>query len=160
MSKVVVHWNYAMHEFLHKYIYTSLLSYGYFIAMIGSFVMSSLLHGFNFQLTAVLMSLAYYAYSESVFRSRLAHRLSACVKSRSCPSNCSHKRNKLSIITFSINMVFFVLNVYHLIYLGMPFDGTAEEVGYSWHHTLGHWKRWNFLSHLLTTGLLALSFII
>ncbi|KAI6226868.1 MBOAT family protein [Aphelenchoides besseyi] len=160
MSEVVVHWNHSMHEFLHKYIYTSLLSYGYFVAMIGSFVMSSLLHGFNFQLTAVLMSLAYYAYSESVFRSRLAHRLSACVRSRSCSSNCLHKRNNLSIITFTINMLFFALNVYHLIYLGMPFDGTAEEVGYSWHHTLDHWKRWNFSSHLLNTGLLVLSFII
>jgi hypothetical protein len=38
----------------------------------------------------------------------------------------------------------------------MPFDGTAEEEGYSWTHTISHWKRWNFSCHLI--NLLAVFF--
>lgn len=59
MGEVVVYWNYAMHEFLHKCksllivysailgcldVFKQLLVYGYFIAIIGSFLVSSLLH--------------------------------------------------------------------------------------------------------------------
>lgn len=144
MGEVVVHWNYSMHEFLHKCkrpnddisllccldVFRQLLSYGYFVAIIGSFSMSSLLHvrkvfkldiylsiqGFNFQLTAVLISLAFYAYSEngkhlsylssshiviSVFRSKLSGRFGACIKSRPCPEQCNHPNKKVNKYQFT-----------------------------------------------------------
>ncbi|KAI6191167.1 MBOAT family protein [Aphelenchoides bicaudatus] len=160
MGEVVVHWNYSMHEFLHKYVFKQLISYGYFVAIVGSFLMSSLLHGFNFQLTAVLISLAFYAYAENIFRSKLAQKLNACVKSRDCSDKCAHSNKKLSVLAFTINSLFMLLNIYHLIYLGMPFDGTAEEEGYSWYHTVRHWQRWNFSSHIISLAVLFLGFLI
>ena len=58
--------------------------------MLLTFVVSSFLHGFNFQLTAVLLSLGFYAYAESRLRAKLAKWLDACVESRQC-KECEHK---------------------------------------------------------------------
>jgi len=62
-----------------------------------TFTISSFLHGFNFQLTAVLVSLGFYAYGESRLRVRLAYSLGACVESRQCRADCKH-RHKVRIV--------------------------------------------------------------
>lgn len=56
-----------------------------------------------------------------------------------------------------INAMFVTLNMYHLVYLGMVFDGTADEEGYSYAHTIEHWRRWSFSSPLVVCALYALS---
>ncbi|VDM52599.1 unnamed protein product [Angiostrongylus costaricensis] len=60
---VVTAWNMPMHRFLH--VYLKFLSLGSAGSIFASFVVSSLLHGFNFQITAVLLSLGFVSYFEN-----------------------------------------------------------------------------------------------
>ncbi|CAD5227828.1 unnamed protein product [Bursaphelenchus okinawaensis] len=148
MSEVVIHWNYPMHEFLHKYIFRRLVHTNYALAMLATFAMSSILHGLNFQLSAVLTSLAFYAYVETVFRQKLGNLLNVCATGKKC-KKCTHQSDNTSVTAIAISLIFTMINVYHLIYLGMAFDGTEQETGYSYKHTISHWSRWNFSSHLI-----------
>ncbi|CAD5235233.1 unnamed protein product [Bursaphelenchus xylophilus] len=159
MGQVVVHWNYPMHQFLHQYVFRRVLSSGYALAMLASFAMSSILHGLNFQLSAVLTSLAFYAYVESIFRRKLSNFLGVCAMDRKCPEKCPHTHKENSFQALAINLIFTFLNIYHLIYLGMPFDGTLQETGYSFSHTISHWSRWNFSSHLIASFMLFLGLL-
>uniref|UniRef100_A0A0K0DFZ9 Protein-serine O-palmitoleoyltransferase porcupine n=1 Tax=Angiostrongylus cantonensis TaxID=6313 RepID=A0A0K0DFZ9_ANGCA len=63
LVEVVTVWNMPMHRFLH--VYLKFLSLGSAGSIFASFVVSSLLHGFNFQITAVLLSLGFVSYFEN-----------------------------------------------------------------------------------------------
>ncbi|KAI1701720.1 MBOAT, membrane-bound o-acyltransferase family domain-containing protein [Ditylenchus destructor] len=163
LTEVVVFWNLPMHSFLHKYIFRKTChNFGYFAAMISTFLASALLHGFNFQLTAVLLSLGFYAYVESTFRKRLALKLSACIESRNCGPKCTHRHKKWNFWVLAVNIAFVFLNIFHLAYLGAPFQQIeAQQHGYSWQHTLSVWgKDWRFSSHIISVIILILSFIL
>ena len=120
------------------------------MAVILTFLTSALMHGLNFQISSILISLGVFAYSESIFRSRLSKRLNLCIKSRPCKT-CNHQTETtsfLKIITYLINFIFMLTNIVLLVYLGMPFDNSEiAVVGYSMKHTLGHWGRWKFGGH-------------
>ncbi|KAI1703512.1 MBOAT, membrane-bound o-acyltransferase family domain-containing protein [Ditylenchus destructor] len=163
LTEVVVFWNLPMHSFLHKYIFRKAChNFGYFAAMVSTFLASALLHGFNFQLTAVLLSLGFYAYVESTFRKQLASILSACIESRSCGPKCTHRHKKWNFWVLAINVAFVFLNIFHLAYLGAPFQQIeAQQHGYSWQHTLSVWaKDWRFSSHIISVIILIFSFIL
>ncbi|CAH8477555.1 unnamed protein product [Heterobilharzia americana] len=68
LVEVVIQWNIPMHNWLKQYIYKPLRAYGHIYAILGTYTVSSLLHGLNFQLSAVLFSIGIYAYIEYVFR--------------------------------------------------------------------------------------------
>uniref|UniRef100_A0A915D736 Protein-serine O-palmitoleoyltransferase porcupine n=1 Tax=Ditylenchus dipsaci TaxID=166011 RepID=A0A915D736_9BILA len=110
MSDVVVYWNMPMHRFLHKYIFQKTrFNFGYATAMFSTFLASSLLHGFNFLLTAVLLSLGFYAYAESAFRNGLSNKLNACLKSRKCVPDCQHRFKKNEFWVAALNLAFVFL---------------------------------------------------
>lgn len=57
-------------------------------------------------------------------------------------------------------MVFRALALIHLVYLGMVFDDSKAETGYSWKHTHSVWADSYYFSHVigLFTILLSLAF--
>ncbi|XGW06319.1 hypothetical protein V3C99_016544 [Haemonchus contortus] len=159
LVEVVVAWNIPMHRFLHTYVYSNFISFGNALSILVSFAVSSLLHGFNFQISAVLLSLGFACYFENSFRNRLSRRFSMCVRARPC-RNCNHKRKSGQWQTLFINVLFFAVSVYQLIYLGAPFDGEGAEIGYEMSHTIATWRRHRFFGHGITAGIAVLSFCI
>ncbi|CDW56463.1 MBOAT domain containing protein [Trichuris trichiura] len=130
---VVISWNRSMHLFLKKYVFKPLSGYGKFVALFLTYCVSSLLHGFNFQLSAVLLSLGLYTYSEHLLRERLSEKLDACVGARRCTGPCSHNRKETHQITWFCNGAFLLLSLFHLAYLGMVYDSSdlQEQVCYT-----------------------------
>ncbi|XP_024940502.1 protein-serine O-palmitoleoyltransferase porcupine isoform X2 [Cephus cinctus] len=94
LVQVVVCWNIPMHFWLKTYIFRpSVMHLGKFGAVIVTYLTSSLLHGLNFQLAAVLLSLGFYTYVEFQLRSILANTFDACIASKRCSDRkCSHAR--------------------------------------------------------------------
>uniref|UniRef100_A0A7E4WBT2 Protein-serine O-palmitoleoyltransferase porcupine n=1 Tax=Panagrellus redivivus TaxID=6233 RepID=A0A7E4WBT2_PANRE len=114
MDEVVRYWNLSLHEFLHTYIYTKTKSISRPIAIILTFAASALLHGTNFQIGSVLISLSGFGIAESVFRSKLAHHLNLCIKSRPCKDNCGHRTGYsiwTTLATKLLNFVFMLINI-------------------------------------------------
>jgi porcupine-like protein len=131
MSMVATNWNLPMHKFLKNYVYKPSRRYlGQFGAVLLTFSTSALLHGMNFQLSAVLLSLGIYAFIESVLRMKLSKRLDACVLDRPCSqSGCGHRHKSQEWWVVLVNTGFVLLNLFHLAYLGVMFDVTNEEPG-------------------------------
>lgn len=109
LVQVVVYWNMPMHHWLKtcklsqaensvsdyyknsnamlmffclsyfKDVFRTTISYGSFTAVLSTYAASSLLHGLNFQLSAVLLSLGAYTYVEYMLRQKLANTFHACI---------------------------------------------------------------------------------
>ncbi|KAK7503550.1 hypothetical protein BaRGS_00005089 [Batillaria attramentaria] len=153
LVEVVTNWNLPMHYWLKTYVFRAARPYGTFAAVIFTYAASSLLHGLNFQLAAVLFSLGFYSYVEYVFRAKLSRIFSACIQAKRCKEGCDHtykQRHPLVIVT---NLFFLALSVLHLAYLGLMFDSSSqEEQGYTMEHTLTKWYDLGFLSHKIAIG--------
>ncbi|KHN76160.1 putative protein-cysteine N-palmitoyltransferase porcupine [Toxocara canis] len=157
---VVVSWSIPMHRFLQKYIFLEVRRYGAAAAIFFTYMVSSLLHGINFQLSAVLLSLGLYTYVETRVRSKLSARFSSCIGARKCRTNCVHLRKKDAVSTIVLNMLFRIVAIVHLVYLGMVFDDSAAESGYSAKHTITKWASWHFASHAIAIFMLFVSFLL
>lgn len=135
--------------------------------------MSALLHGLNFQLAAVLMSLGVFSYVEHHVRLQLASIFDACVLATDCRhdeerSQCTHRHrwNDWGVVAF--NGAASVMTLLNLAYLGVMFAGssvesdgdTLQELGYSWGHTMSVWSRLNFANHGVMLALWAISRIV
>ena len=125
--------------------------HGIFLALLGTYGVSALLHGLNFQLAAVLLSLGFYTYTEHVTRRKLASIFNACIQARKCPANCGHSWKENDWIVKLSNAGFGLLAMFHLAYLGLMFDSSKlQEEGYSYYHVLSKWRWLNFSSHWIT----------
>ncbi|PAA75700.1 hypothetical protein BOX15_Mlig028456g1 [Macrostomum lignano] len=166
---VVTNWNLPMHRWLKQYVFNQSLHYGKFPAVLLTYIASSLLHGMNFQLSAVLLSIGVYSYIEYVLRQRLASIFNLCIESRPCSSaggggeggsgqasngssahQCmEHPGRQIAGRRLS-NLLFTCLAIFHLSYLGLLFDTSPiSEQGYSYQHTLSKWAELDYLSHLV-----------
>jgi len=127
-----------------------------------TFLVSAMLHGLNFRLSAVLLSLAVYCYIEHSFRQMLADFLGCCVQARPC-IRCDHKyRNQLPVQF--INFGFHLLAIFNLAYLGVLLDNGDEpsrtEDGVTGiGQQLERWSQFNYSSHFLMFGILGLDFL-
>jgi porcupine-like protein len=164
---VATSWNLPMHQFLKNYVYKpSRHHLGQFSAVLLTFSTSALLHGINFQLSAVLLSVGVYAFIESELRRKLSRRLDACVLDRPCPdSGCEHRHRSRVWWVAVVNVGFVLLNLFHLAYLGLMFDVTDEEEGlqeqgFSRAHTLKKWAHLDFLSHWVAIGTYLISLLL
>ncbi|VDK72865.1 unnamed protein product [Litomosoides sigmodontis] len=155
---VVISWNIPMHRFLHQYVFGEIKKYGSAAAIFATYAVSSLFHGINFQLSAVLLSLGFYTYAETKMRSKLSRCIDSCVRARKCRKECHHTYKENALSTLAINVVFRVLALTHLVYLGMAFDDSAAETGYSWRHTLSIWANSYYFSHIIGLFSLLLAF--
>ncbi|XP_054006875.1 protein-serine O-palmitoleoyltransferase porcupine [Hylaeus anthracinus] len=151
LVQVVICWNLPMHFWLKTYIFRPSINYvGKFGAVTITYLTSALLHGLNFQLAAVLLSLGFYTYVEFQLRSILANTFDACIASKQCTKNkCTHTyKTHTSWWVFLTNIMFSGLSVFHLAYLGLMFDTSElQETGYSYVHTIEKWSQLGFASH-------------
>ena len=129
-------------------IFKPLWKYGHFTALISTYFVSSLLHGLNYQLSGVLLSLALYTYIENVVRKKLAQRWDACVLSRSCSSGCDeHRYTHRFLFVKLINLMFTLIAIYHLSYLGCLID-LRNDKKLSFEESFQRWHALFYSSHL------------
>lgn len=148
LVEVVTNWNLPMHYWLKTYVFKTAKPLGNFAAILITYAASSILHGINFQLSAVLLSLGFYSYIEHVLRKRLSEAFSACIEARRCRADCKHLNKAMHLYVILTNIGFGLLSVFHLTYLGLMFDNSSEEEqGYSMDHTLNKWSHLGFASH-------------
>lgn len=150
LVQVVINWNIPMHIWLKTYVFRVMQPFGSFAAIFTTYVVSSLLHGINFQLAAVLLSLGIYTYVEYNLRKKLASIYKACIQASPCHSNCvQHQYKSNHWIVLTANVFFTLLTIVHLAYLGVMFEASTsvQEQGYSYTHTLDKWSALNFASH-------------
>lgn len=153
LVEVVTNWNIPMHNWLKNYVFKSARHLGNFAAVFFTYIASALLHGLNFQLAAVLLSLGVYTYVEYVFRNKLAYVFDACIKARRCKDTCEHTYRYNHPYVVATNLIFGCLTVFHLTYLGLMFDSSPhEQSGYSMEHTLEKWSSLNYISHWIVVG--------
>lgn len=152
MVLVVISWNIPMSRWLNTYVFKSAMTLGTFPAILVTYSASALLHGLSFHLGAVLLSLGFITYVEHVLRKRLASIFSACILSRPCRSDCGHQHKKGLGVTL-LNLLFSVVVIFHLTYLGSMFDSGLDdqsvEEGYSAIHTIRRWSELNWAGHWL-----------
>jgi len=101
-----------------------------FWAVLFTFLVSSMLHGMNFSLSVVLLSLGVYTYVEYTLREKLAGIFDACIKSRAC-SDCSHQYKSSNLCVICVNMFFGAWAYFHLVYLGILLDNNPDDEGRS-----------------------------
>lgn len=123
--------------------------YGIFIAITITYLISALLHGLNFQLSAVLLSLGFYTYIEYQLRGILSTTFKACILPNECRSNCSHEFKSGNIFVILTNLAFGFITIIHLAYLGVMFEASTiiQEEGFSLEHALNKWKSLDYSSH-------------
>lgn len=141
----------------------SIRKLGKFGAVIVTYLVSALLHGLNFQLAAVLLSLGFYTYVEFQLRTILADTFDACVASKHCTvQKCAHKYTAYNCSSvFAINLTFTGLSMFHLAYLGLTFDmSDLQETGYNYRHTIDKWAQLGFASHWVALATYCIYFLI
>uniref|UniRef100_A0A8D8AAM3 Protein-serine O-palmitoleoyltransferase porcupine n=1 Tax=Culex pipiens TaxID=7175 RepID=A0A8D8AAM3_CULPI len=155
---VVVVWNIPMHIFLKQYVFRVVKPSGTFTALFVTYMVSSLLHGLNFQLWAVLLTLGLWSYVEYNIRKKLAAIFSACVLVNKCSTSCSkHKVGKTKVLSILINTIFFILCVINLAYLGFILEG---DNGFSLVDALKKWQSLDYTTHWLALVGLVFYYII
>ena len=96
--------------------------------------------------------LGFYSFIEHKLRHKLSETFSMCIGARRCQPTCEHRHKHLTPVTIIINVSFTCLAMYHLAYLGVMFDTTADseqETGYSMYHTLEKWSKLSYSSHIV-----------
>ncbi|XP_045760367.1 protein-serine O-palmitoleoyltransferase porcupine [Maniola jurtina] len=151
LVQVVIFWNIPMHQWLKNYVFKTCQPYGQFISILTTYAVSSLLHGFNFQFSAVLLSIGTFSYVEYNFRYKVASALEVCCLANPCVKQCEHKYKKNSLLAVIVNTVFSLITAIHLAYLGVMFEASfsVQESGYSYYHTINKWENLNYFSHAL-----------
>ncbi|KAL5014250.1 hypothetical protein ScPMuIL_008520 [Solemya velum] len=161
LVEVVTNWNIPLHQWLKTYVFRTARPMGTFAAVLFTYIASALLHGLNFQLATVLLSLGFYSYIEFVFREKLSSIFDACIQAKRCKEDCNHHYKQYHPTVFLTNLSFAALAIFHLAYLGLMFDSSAEEEkGYTMQHTLGKWSELNFASHWVAFGTYIFHFLI
>lgn len=128
--------------------------FGTFTAIITTYAASALLHGLNFQLAAVLLSLGFFTFTEHQLRLKLATVFSACITATACKEACGHRHKWRHPYVLATNGLFGAVAVVNLAYLGLMFGegGDVQAEGFSYVHTLSRWQSLGFLSHWLVGG--------
>lgn len=170
MGGIANNWNLFMNKWFKKYVFQQLLhsepgrsnSGGVFKAVIAVYVISSLLHGAKFQVSAVLLTIGLVSYAEYELRRKLSRIYSACIHCTPCESKCTkHKYKWNNPVVLITNLLFSLLNGFHLIYLGAPFDNSElSTVGYSYIHTMSVWANLQYASHYAILFIYALAKVI
>jgi len=161
LVEVVVSWNLPMHAWLKKYVFRQARkNFGSGVAVMATYGASCLLHGLSAQLSAVLLSLGLYTWVEHSFRLKLARIMNASIETRrDTDSKYSNREGSAWVIL--VNLMFGLLAMFHLAYLGVMFDQSdSGETGYSWTHTLSKWRNLSFCSHYVVGAMVVLNWII
>lgn len=170
LVQVVVNWNIPMHNWLKQCKITILdrnIQLNYFIflftdvfrivnphstffAILLTYIVSSVLHGINVQVAAVLLSLGLYTFVEFKLRQKISSIFNSCTLAKSCGASCQqHDMKSNTIFCMTLNLIFAAVTVFHLAYLGVTFEAVfhIQEEGFSVQHLLGKWGALSFASH-------------
>lgn len=123
--------------------------FGVFPAIFLTYIISSLLHGLNFKLAAVLLSIGLYSYVEFRLRKKLSNIFNSCLNANYC-SSCDHLYKRRNLYVILGNLFFSIIAVVHLAYLGMVFDTNEEDdnnFAYDFSYTLNKWSSLDYTSH-------------
>lgn len=124
--------------------------YGKFVAILSTYLISSLLHGINFQVASVLLTLGFATYAEFTLRAKMADIFDACITAHACEDNCQvHRFKANNAYVMLINAGFSFLAIVNLAYLGIMFEGPIEtqETGSSLNYVLDKWGELKYLTH-------------
>jgi len=162
LVEVVVSWNLPMHRWLKQYVFKQARGrLGAGGAVLATYVASTLLHGLSGQLAAVLLSLGVYTWVEHSLRDKLARILDASIGARKeVEGRRKHREGSAWVIL--VNLIFGLLAMFHLAYLGVMFDQSSPEqaTGYSWWHTVAKWRRLDYTSHYLVGGMAIVNWLL
>lgn len=164
LVEVVVSWQLPMHAWLKRYVFRPTRSrFGPGCGVLATYVASTMLHGLSAQLGLTLLSLGAYTWVEHRLRNKLANSLGASIGSRSVRGTgiMENDENKWWVIV--INLLFGLLALFHLTYLGVMFDQSDQQLqqtGYSLEHTLEKWRKLGFASHWVVAGMYAINFLL
>lgn len=159
-------WNIPVHNWLKTYIFSP-MNERYTIKIVpvlSTYIISCLLHGIKSSIWASLMSVAIFSYIEHALRSRLSHRLDACISSRPCKldrlGKCkkNHRRTDSSKLVKAINFAFSAMALYHLTYISFILHGNSDTRSFS--EVIDMWSDLNFLSIWINLGCLLISMIL
>lgn len=138
------------------------------IAVGTTYLISSLLHGLEHRLSAVLLSLAAYTYVEHLMRTKLASKFPRTFSHYSKHDYRHHISTKyLSSSDNStwplwfINIMFTILNIIHLAYLGSIMDmsvNNSESIAYQ--DSFAPWHNVFYFSHFIMLFLYLISIIL
>jgi len=151
LVEVVVSWNLPMHRWLKQYVFKQTKGrLGAGAAVLMTYLASTVLHGLTGQIAAVLFSLGAYTWVEHSLRAKLSNIMDASIGARK-DTETRKKHREGSSWVILVNLMFGLLTMFHLAYLGVMFDQSSPEqvTGYSWSHTLSKWSRLDFTSHWL-----------
>ncbi|VVC42689.1 Membrane bound O-acyl transferase, MBOAT [Cinara cedri] len=170
LLNVVIYWNVPMHHWLKKYIFEEVLKYGKknkhtnkILAVGATYLVSSLLHGLEVRLSAVLLSLALYTYVEHRLRTKLASKF---LKTYSYYSKNYHNSkkyistNNCTWFIWIINLIFTILNIIHLAYLGSVMDVSVVNSVRSYYDSFEPWRRVSYFSHFIILFMYLISIIL
>ena len=164
MLNVVVAWNIPMSKWLKIYVFDKSRVLGDFPAVIFTYVASAMLHGLSLHLAAVLISLAFYTYTEHKLRLKLSN-IFNCPEIQARPpkteNNNFRGQRPLSPWARLFNYVWVIINLMHLAYLGSMFHSSNESSeGYSITYTISEWRNLNFFSHWFALACFVVSLLI
>ncbi|XP_058059274.1 protein-serine O-palmitoleoyltransferase porcupine [Anopheles bellator] len=153
LVQVVTAWNIPMHHWLKRYIFRATKRpFGTATAIAVTYTVSSLLHGLHYRLWLTLLTIGAWTHVEHELRKKIGNIYSACVLVGKCPERCTaHSHKSGSLFAIVINTLFFLLNVFNLIYLGCIFEGTERplEENARDRSLFAPWAELNFVSHWL-----------
>lgn len=155
---VVSSWNIPMHCWLKRYVFKRVMrNSNVKLAILTTYLVSSLLHGFKFHIWSVLLTLGLFTWAEYNLRKKLAERFKACIEAKCCHYR-THRGRKVcsrghtrtpdnSILVGLTNLIFRILTMMHLAYLGYIFFGNSDETLFI--DAIERWSNLYFYGHLL-----------
>lgn len=126
-------------------IYRKVLPLGKFCAILATYFVSSLLHGFNVEIAVVLLSIGLFSYIQLRFQDKLSEDLNACVQIRGC-RQCHHKYKRNSSLVTVLTIILGIFTILHLAYLGQLMDAIGNPNS---SNILKKWENLQFCSHLI-----------
>lgn len=161
LVQVVVNWNLPMHRWLKVYVFKTTMPFGGFTAVMLTYLVSALLHGFNIRLAAVLLSLGVYTYVEHCLRNCLSDIFSACISSKPCPTHCTkHRRTTRNLLVHIANLNLMAIAMFHLAYLGILINMSNTKPPTSLESTFEEWSNLKYVSHWVVLATFCIYLII
>lgn len=138
------------------------------IAVGTTYLVSSLLHGLERRLSAVLLSLAAYTYVEHRMRTKLASRFPnkfSYYAKHKYPHHGSKtylsSLNQNNWFFWSINIMFTVVNIIHLAYLGSIIDmSVSNSYNTTYQESFAPWSQVSYFSHFIMLFMFFISIIL
>ena len=127
LVEVVISWNLPQHRWLKQYVFRAGRGVvGPGGAVLLTYVVSTLLHGLSGQLALVLLSIGLYTWVEHGLREKLSNILDASVGARREVEGRRRWREGSAAVILA-NLLFGLLAMFHLAYLGVMFDQSSPE---------------------------------